>query len=37
VSSLGTQYVDYQPLDADEDNQDYDRPDNSSKPDNFDY
>jgi hypothetical protein len=37
VSSVGTQYVDYQPLDVDSDNQDYDSRENPSKPDNFDY
>ncbi|WP_017294126.1 Ycf66 family protein [Geminocystis herdmanii] len=37
VSSVGTQYVDYQPLDVDGENQDYDNSDNSPKPDNFDY
>lgn len=35
VSNVGTQYVDYQPLDVD--NQNDDSRDNPSQPDNFDY
>ncbi|BAQ65269.1 Ycf66 family protein [Geminocystis sp. NIES-3709] len=37
VSSVGTEYVDYQPLDVDRNNEDYDNPENQPKPDNFDY